>query len=338
MYPFFRKYLKRCLFVGSIVAMISCSDFNGRSPESQTSRLLPEAPPQWSEIGGTRIFHGIALSDYINGGSEAYYAYGFREVAVRDFENESGARLTVEIYEMDRPENAYGIYSTDSAGERWSMGADASYGDGLLRFWKGPYFVRIMCHPPDPSIEAIIRGIGHMVAEAIERGDPSPKSLRPEFFLSLPPESGVVADSVCYFHRQTSLNNIRFISDENLLHLGDDVDAITWEEQVPNTEGEGRGSAAATLRQIALNYPSESRAEAAARDLGDKYLNIDIAHDAGSRTPLTASLKNGKFAALDRRAAWVVVSIDAPSAETACQAVERTVKKLGRAPEAEGSS
>ena len=234
---------------------------------------------------------------------------------------------------MDRSENAYGIYSTDSAGERWAIGADASYDSGLLRFWKGPYFVRVLCYPPDPQIEAVIKRIGETIAAAIETEGRNPESRRPELFLSLLPESAdtdIVPDSVCFFHRQTSLNNIRFLSDENLLRLGDHVDAITWEERVPTTD------AASGLRQIALRYPSEEEAKAAFGDFTQDYLKSDAGDPAEYHAPRTAELQNGKYAATGHRAAWVVVILDALSADVAAEAANRTIAKTETAKMPEG--
>lgn len=312
--------LKLCLLMGVFLTM-SCSDGNMPAQEdSFAAGLLPKAPPQWKESGETKIFTGITLSDYINGGAEAYLAYGFQEVAVRNFENASGARLTVEIYEMSKPENAFGIFSTDPTGKHLPIGADASYGSGLLRFWKGRFFVRIVCYPADETIEKIITEIGEKVAASIEG-----ESRRPELFLSLVPETGVEPNSICYFHRQTSLNNIRFLTDENLLHLGDEVDAITWEERAP-------AGASELLRQMVFRYPTNADAEAAHADFARKYLNIEPTSSPEAR------LSNGKYAATRLVAPWLIVVLDAPSADSAAVAVEQTLTTLNTASKPEGSS
>lgn len=312
--------------IGVFSIMSSCGDENGSARnDSDTVNLLPDAPSQWRQSGETRIFGGLALSDYINGGSEAYYAYGFREVAAQDFEDDSGARLTVEIYEMDRPENAFGIYSTDSAGERWQIGADASYGSGLLRFWKGRFFVRILCYPPDEEIEKIIRETGKKIADAIQD-----ESARPDMFLSFVPE-GADPDSVCYFHRQTSLNNIRFISDENLLRLGDEVDAITWEERVP-AEVEAR------LRLIVLRYPSNADAESAYDNFSRQYLKVTPGVESKTVSPEAVQQSNDKYATATVSAPWLVVVLDAPSADAAASAARRTLGMLDSQNQSEESS
>jgi len=276
------------------------------------AQLLPTPPTGWREAGKTLMFSGAALSDYIDGGAEAYVAYGFREAAVREFQNDAGARLTIEIYQMDRPENAYGIFSTDSAGDHWDTGASASYGSGLLRFWKGPYFTRIMCFPPDPSVEAAIREIGAKIADAINA-----ESRLPEI-LKMAPKDGVDPDTVCYFHRQTSLNNIRFLSDENLLHLSDEVEALTWVQM--ETTGK--------LRQIVLLYPSEAIAVEAFRDFAATYLRSGkISADMAGKA-LTAPMSGGKYAALSLKAPWLFIVLDAPTSDSAGSALSKTEGKV----------
>ncbi len=311
---------KMWLFIGILVVLASCGGGNnqGRAAEGP-ARLLPPAPAEWREAGETLTFSDVALSNYINGGAEAYFAYGFKRVAVREFRSASDARLTVEIYEMDRPENAYGIYSTDSAGEHWPVGADASYGDGLLRFWKGPYFVRIMCFPPDSSVETLIREIGAGIADAIVA-----ESRRPNI-VKLLPEGAYVPDTACYFHRQTSLNNIRFLSDENLLHLGDDVDALTWEQEVSDPKGKR-----SRLRHIVIRYPSQSSASAAFDDFTTKYLRAENVSttEARVRTPLVGRLSNERYAAAGLEGEWVLFILDADSPESAAKALAQTDARL----------
>ena len=298
-------------FATVCVIMVCCSQGNNPAKLQYWEQFLPDAPAGWQERTDTRFFSGVDLSNYINGGAEAYFAYGFREVAVREFGNSGGARLTVEIYMMDRPENAYGIFSIDPAGERWPIGADASYGGGLLRFWKGPYFVRILCFPAGPSVAAVIRETGEKIAAAV-----TDESGRPEI-LSMLPDTDIDPDSVCYFHRQTSLNNIHFISDENLLHLSDKIEAITWEQKTlkPQTND-------LRLRIISLLYPSGSAAAKAFDSFTEKYMRAEDGPAPDTQaTALTAQLSENKYAAANCLDRWLLIALDAESAEAAAEAV-----------------
>jgi hypothetical protein len=320
----FTHAYKPWLLIVLIIILPGCETENRSADRNQDpALLLPEAPAGWEETSETRVFTGLALADYIDGGAEAYHAYAFERLAVREFRNDANARLTVEIYQMNNSENAYGIFSMDSAGEQWPVGADSSYGDGLLRFWKGPYFVRILCFPADTSTAATIRKMGNGIAGSI-----AAESRRPEI-LKLLPLSNVLRHTVCYFHRQTSLNNIRFLSAENVLHLGDDVDALTWEQWVTDSaEGQQRGR----LRQIVLQYTSPPKAEAAARDFADEFLDV-----SGS-LPLTTRHSQHAYASVDQSETWLIIALDAPSAESAEEAVASTKAALSVFNQREGSS
>lgn len=57
-----------------------------------------------------RTFVKEALYGYMNGGSDLYYEYGFRQLKVFDVEFQN-ANYTAEIYFMSSPQGAFGIYS-----------------------------------------------------------------------------------------------------------------------------------------------------------------------------------------------------------------------------------
>ncbi len=313
------NHRRRAWWFATVCLIMTCCS-QGNSPEKlhHWGQFLPDAPAGWRETNDTRFFSGVDLSNYINGGAEAYFAYGFREVAIREFGDSGGARLTIEIYKMDRPENAYGIFSIDPAGERWPIGADASYGSGLLRFWKGPYFVRVLCFPAGPSVEAVIRETGEKIAAAV-----TDENRRPEI-LSILPDTDIDPDSVCYFHRQTSLNNIHFISDENLLHLGDEIEAITWEQKTSSPPTNDL-----RLRLLSLLYPSDSAAAKAFDSFTGKYMRTEGGQAPGTQAaPLTARISENKYAAAMCPGRWLLIALDAESAEAATRAVRSIQTRL----------
>ena len=76
------------------------------------------------EIKRERTFTGAALYGFMNGGADLYYEYGFKELISREIIYK-GEEFTVDIYTMDTPLDAFGIYSihaykclrTDSLGK-----------------------------------------------------------------------------------------------------------------------------------------------------------------------------------------------------------------------------
>jgi len=62
------------------------------------------------EVKTERVFTGAALSEYLNEGADLYYEYGFKELVSRQIVYKD-EEFTVDIYTMDTPLNAFGIYS-----------------------------------------------------------------------------------------------------------------------------------------------------------------------------------------------------------------------------------
>lgn len=57
-----------------------------------------------------RTFTGTALYGFMNGGSDLYLEYGFKELRALEV-TYKGEQYSVEIYKMPSPEDAFGIYS-----------------------------------------------------------------------------------------------------------------------------------------------------------------------------------------------------------------------------------
>jgi hypothetical protein len=180
-------------------------------------------PPGWSPIGTLEVYAGEKLVDYINGGAELYFAYNFKEVAVRKYCIESDIDISLEIYEMDRPENAYGVYSFDTDGQHPDVGQDATYSDGLLRFWKGRYFVRIFVSDETERLKNELAILGSLAARVVQESGSAPTILK------MIPEDGLIPESIHYFHKNVCLNNFYYLSDDNILNLDAETEAVTYE-------------------------------------------------------------------------------------------------------------
>jgi len=62
------------------------------------------------EVKKERTFTGTALYGFMNGGADMYYEYGFKELISSEIIYK-GEEFTVDVYTMDTPLNAFGIYS-----------------------------------------------------------------------------------------------------------------------------------------------------------------------------------------------------------------------------------
>jgi len=99
----------------------------------------------WQPTGSPEKAVGEDLFLLINGGAEIYHEYGFKQTIMQSYENENGKSINLEIFEMENPASAYGIYSfkTSGRGKEIPLGDKASLEDYYLNFWKGNFLVTI---------------------------------------------------------------------------------------------------------------------------------------------------------------------------------------------------
>ena len=239
--------MKRNIFFVLIVLLLiwGCSGGGG-----ELKGLLPSSADVQgiTEGGRPHVYKGTKLFDYMNGGAELYYEYGFVQACVQRYQTPPG-EVIAEIYQMDLSANAYGIYTFDTKGEHPSIGQDATYERGLLGFWKGRYFVRVFSE--NEELKETILILGRAIAKKItEEGE------RPDIVASIP-SFWVVGDSLLYFRGMIALNNSYFLSHQNVLSLGEGIEGITL-QYAPETQ---------PLRVIMVRYPDRPQAKEAFQSL-----------------------------------------------------------------------
>lgn len=235
--------MKRNIFLAlfSLLVMLGCSGGGG-----EIKGLLPSSAdvPGITEGGRPHTYKGMKLFDYMDGGAELYYEYNCEQACVQRYQTPPG-EVTAEIYQMDLPADAYGIYTFDTQGEHPSIGQDATYERGLLGFWKGRYFVRVFSE--NEELKETILVIGRAIAQKItEEGQ------RPDIVASIP-SFWVEGNSLLYFRGMIALNNSYFLSHQNVLSLGEGCEGVTL-QYTPEAQ---------PLRVILVRYPGRPQAEEA---------------------------------------------------------------------------
>ena len=119
-----------------------------RTPDAsqkQFASLLREPLPGHAHAQALPLFYKPeSLYQYIDGGADLYLLYGFNNLLHQDFKS-GVAELTVDIYEMDRTEDAFGIYAAErSPGYKFVLiGAEGYRDKGVLNFLQDHYYVKI---------------------------------------------------------------------------------------------------------------------------------------------------------------------------------------------------
>ncbi|MGZ5514014.1 MAG: DUF6599 family protein [Candidatus Aminicenantales bacterium] len=168
--------------------------------------LLPEtgAAPGWSRDGTSQEYVGEDLYAYIDGGAEIYQEYGFRRVVLQDYRNAAGKSVSLEIFEMETPAAAYGIYTFKRSGKGKSvpLGSGAGLEDYYLNFWKGRFVVTLTGFDETAAtIDGILAVGGAVDAKIADKSD------LPALVEALP-EAGLKPGSVKYFKGLLGLNNV----------------------------------------------------------------------------------------------------------------------------------
>ena len=86
------------------------------------------------------------LYEYIDGASELYISYGFEKLFTRRYQS-GQPDITVDLFDMGDPGNAFGIFAHSQEAPGQEVGRDSEYLDGLLRFWQNRYYVSLLCSP-----------------------------------------------------------------------------------------------------------------------------------------------------------------------------------------------
>ena len=113
--------------------------------QKQFASFLREPLPGHARAQAPPSFYNPeSLYQYIDGGADLYLLYGFKNLLHQDFES-GAADLTVDIYEMERTEDAFGIYAAErSSGYKFvSIGAQGYRAKGVLNFLQDHYYVKL---------------------------------------------------------------------------------------------------------------------------------------------------------------------------------------------------
>jgi hypothetical protein len=156
--------------------------------------LLPKLAG-WTLTEAPRAFFPDDLFEYIDGAAESYLSYDFRELLVADLTKEgTEATLTLEIYDMGLPVNAFGIFSAERYPENKPVAlGELGYAEGeALNFLDGRFYVKMLAFGFGDATEAALTAVGAKVAAAIMPTEGLPP------LVAAFPKDGLVARSEKY--------------------------------------------------------------------------------------------------------------------------------------------
>jgi hypothetical protein len=259
---------------------------------SAFNKVLPEKIDGWKKAGPPDLYTPENLSNYIDGGAELYLSYNFKNALSLKYKDAADNEITVDIFDMATSYDAFGVFAHARETIETGFGQGSEYAAGLLTFWKDRYYVSILAYPETPAKKDVVFRLGRAIAGAIKSEGPLPP------ILSLLPAENLLPESVHYFHHYIWLNSFYFVSNENVLNIGNDTPAALTKYRQPGS----------TFFLLLVRYPDPARAEAAAGQFRQKVL--------GGAADGMRPLKDGRWTGLQCRGDLISIVFNAPDAAT----------------------
>lgn len=253
-----RNWILLIAAVFNIIIMIPQGAEGGEKEKTSPGISWPAAPESWKWDGNEEIYESRAIFDYIDGAGEVYLAYNFKNLIVRQFEKSGYPRIIAELYDMGSSNDAYGIFSYERQDEEAGIGQGSEFGGGLLRFWKGKFFVSVYADGEGPEVGQTILSLGRAIANSIQLTGQEPKLIR-----ALPDgKTGLVEKSLRYLHSHILLNQRFFVATQNILNLNPKTEVILAQYL----------RAGEKIHLLLVRYPDVKEAEAALQSFTRAYM------------------------------------------------------------------
>jgi hypothetical protein len=118
---------------------------SGASGQSQFAKLLSEPLPGHPKPQAeASLYKPDSLYQYIDGGADVYLLYNFQLLLHQEFKA-GAADFTADVYDMGKPEDAFGIYSAERSPKYnyIPVGAEGYRSKGVLNFFQDHYYVKL---------------------------------------------------------------------------------------------------------------------------------------------------------------------------------------------------
>lgn len=305
----------RWILAGMIIMVSIGMDRNtvlSTEMEKRRLELLKIAPLEgggYRREGQDEFYDRKTAFHYMDGAAELYRSYGFKLLMVRRYLKSNHPPIVLELFDMGSSEEAFGIFSYQTDEEEVGIGEASDYGGGLLRFWKGRFFIHLYAEKESSSTKQDLLILGEAISQRINQ-----KGLKPRLLQFLPKE-GLLERSVRYFHLHPILNHHYFISHQNLLRLSERTNAALATYHLKEQRDK--------TFLLLIEYPDPKEAQKAFHHFRRTYLP-----EAGSST--SVKIENGKWVTTRLYQRYLLVVFDSTSREDGEALMEATLKNFKR--------
>lgn len=246
-----------------LILMILCSGIG----HTQVKLPADHFVAGWIKTGPSRQFVKNDLYGYINGGAELFHEFGFDTLLVQIYGNE-GKELGIDLYQMESPEAALGIYLMKRGEETPDslILTRNSSGPYQITALKGCCFIILNNLSGDANDFGVMRSLANRVIAQL------PEETETELLRDLP-KANMVTGSELIVRGPFALQSVYTFGDGDMLKLGGRVYGVLADYKSPET---------GQFTLLSINYPDSIAAASVYIHLLenlDPYLTILEADD-----------------------------------------------------------
>ena len=143
-------------------------------PEAEKAKLaalVPDTAVFGGKAAEAARFYSPDLYEYIDGGAEAFHGYGMQAMIHQEY-RAGKTDVTVDIYDMGDPLQAFGIYSAERSPDYQfiRIGAEGYVSDFILNFLQGSYYVKLSAFSEGEKPGAMLQAVAGSISGKIGSG------------------------------------------------------------------------------------------------------------------------------------------------------------------------
>ena len=150
-----------------------------------TGSVLFAADDLFPEIQGWKLrvekmaYTSLNLWELINGAAELYLSYDFQDLYLATYSGNNDQEVNVELYRHSTPENTYGIYTAERMPDYSfiEMGIQGYTGPGILHFFTGTYYIKIISTGINETGEEALKTIAGKVSAKLDQSGSWPEEI-----------------------------------------------------------------------------------------------------------------------------------------------------------------
>ncbi len=163
----------------SILFFASMGIFTNKTVHGEEKQNYPKIG-QWKPSKDIQVFTEDNLFDYINGASELYLSYEFRQLDVVYYKNRNKQEIVLEVYKHLSPVYAYGIYSQERSPDVTfvQLGTESYFSGSYLYILAGKYYIKIYSYDLEKDAEQILLEFAKSLLESFKYDSNLPKLIQ----------------------------------------------------------------------------------------------------------------------------------------------------------------